>query len=1825
MFLKRILNSKNQLQTTINYFKNSNTEVFNNISSFSFISIPMNHRNKFYAFQKKKNISLKNFSENLEKNNNEEILQSEQQQTNNQESQKPKSKRFSFVKAPSATTSSINPTNSTDPSIPADASKSIPTYNRSPLDNPNNPNTKYFQNLYDNYLKDDTYHEIEENKFDVFLDKMNKLMENESKRHERNQIFAMELRQISLNSKEPLRELLVHYQCHRNENGFDPEAVAEAIFVLGKTNSSRSRFHKCYTDLSHWEFINSVRLYHLVDDIKFAIVNSLAYLNGEQLSKIIKGLKLCNYKNTELATLIEQRLASIIYENYAAFDKEYQRYADMPGVGKKDFLHLNAYATDVSQDKNILAYFEKLMKMDFDKNEDEKLSEASVNDDCKKTEKNKIRGFDKNETIEESEKSEELVELESSMQSVIDSMQEAKDLQINFTDNITNLIDQYFKFEQLMIENPDIREDPYTKYSLQKIQDKLIEIGFIDIKTYKIISAKKLSTEQFSQQKSETVIKILRDYIYVNYPDLFARVIDEIDSTQEKPKTEYKLNLTKHRFSPADLAECLNELSEYAKITSIDINGEDYDSEEFNLNYYDKDIPEKPIEFIRTKPEYTKLYQITKKFLLSIKKELLRKHRNLNDLKYHINKITAYANMNAISKENLNISMIICQEILNNKNIKVENSDMVKLIYASVISGNEHYHSLMNLILKKFDFENLEQLDFDLTVKMLWSLLSYEAKLDDKFFELLKHLNTFDLYNHITEGFKTYDDTSVLFYQLSIALKENVKKYKIENRPELSNIVYLSNKYFENKSLLLKQGELDVIDPLKENTKRIFVEKFYKTKLNLNPANTIKEKENNLNFEKLTVPFSPDLVLDIYGNKFCVFINSLDNDCKKGYFNGRQRLIKNVLEKFYGCFCYFMPISKLITFNPANLGVKFNENLSNENFDKMLFLALSSKKAKIYEGVKTLQKLNNQFNIFISNLVNANNPQFDLIQNLEPNKANLEIFFKNLLYATELEAKFSFNCNYAQFDLNLLEFRKVLSALEIVSESLSENFQKYLIQNLKFEDGNYANLKEFLILISTEYGKYYDLLQEHHKSSQPKSTTNSLLNDDNWMGKRLNVDLINSDLISNNNIQNLKNKNVAVEILNNNYMWCDQYNPYADWEEELKANLDNFNYFATKSQNKFYFNSHKLGSRKVSEGIFPHPRRFRLMKQNGLNNASSVESQFNVDTSNVYESEINRFYHLNEILIAEEIKKNNLLRKDSFPAQLSMKINLLNINNSLKQNLTDNEIIRFISEFEFTEKLIEEHLKNFNAKNNTNIDSKNNADNAAAEFVSRNAEAFKAFHTKLDNLHQQFDEYDKYVMKEYYKEKELVSYDKNASPEQIKKELENKMKKKLEENEDQDALSIYNPNEINYKLSVESILNNIAAESQTSLLSFSGLGATAHSEILNNPEKFLEYKRLVSERNLILCKIITKIIQSKALTNNEKKYVEWLHKKINNSNILNLEINTLSKSVSNLQIKDLSANDLYALNALANVEIKESVFNFAVSDLVLELNNFIDNKTFNKLIHEIFSEAKAKEFKLDSSKNSLFDVNNKEPLLLNKEIKETIWRLSGFFDSLDVEKLRNFLKVKRGKSTFDKIWLQIDEASLEAFIQEVNKHENRIEFLEKWIKRKEYEFEKRIRLPADNLNLNDTQINKIINKKDKNYRKKVLSNIFQNENLKTISPRDVNKFVNEFVEFLPLFNFNYPQSIKDIFVALEDLEEYNNIYKEDLQMLKTYKTLFKIEEENPNEFLAVQPIKMEQEKLIGFDSEEGLFDKDKIIERVKASTIPFVKNVSKVLLSQIAK
>ena len=61
------------------------------------------------------------------------------------------------------------------------------------------------------------------------------------------------------------------------------------------------------------------------------------------------------------------------------------------------------------------------------------------------------------------------------------------------------------------------------------------------------------------------------------------------------------------------------------------------------------------------------------------------------------------------------------------------------------------------------------------------------------------------------------------------------------------------------------------------------------------------------------------------------------------------------------------------------------------------------------------------------------------------------------------------------------------------------------------------------------------------------------------------------------------------------------------------------------------------------------------------------------------------------------------------------------------------------------------------------------------------------------------------------------------------------------------------------------------------------------------------------------------------------------------------------------------------------------------------------------------------------------------------------------------------LSVSRNKDIFDKAYYSNDMKSVEGFVEESNKFDNRIDLLERWIRRKEQEIKERKVLPPASL------------------------------------------------------------------------------------------------------------------------------------------------------------
>jgi hypothetical protein len=327
MFLKNFLNQKNIQIDKIQKFKNLNLSKINTFHFHRLNELVFNNQmNELNQNKKLLNLNLqkKNFCRSSEKTHS--TITSTQQFSNRKSSNQAEK-----------TVSQI-----TDP---------------------------YFKSLFNKYLEENTFHEIEEGNFDVFLDKIKLLIKKEENRQLKNKNFSSEIRQITISSKEPMRDVLIHYEIYRNQNGLDAEAIAETMLVLGKIYSSRDRYFRVYADLTYWEFINSVRTYNLSEDIKACLLNELAYLTGDQLIRMIKGMKLAHYKNTEIMDLILKRLENFVNFKKSYLDNDHLRFANIPGSGKKNFGYVNQFSTVFQEDEGFKNYISKLLKFDYEENE----------------------------------------------------------------------------------------------------------------------------------------------------------------------------------------------------------------------------------------------------------------------------------------------------------------------------------------------------------------------------------------------------------------------------------------------------------------------------------------------------------------------------------------------------------------------------------------------------------------------------------------------------------------------------------------------------------------------------------------------------------------------------------------------------------------------------------------------------------------------------------------------------------------------------------------------------------------------------------------------------------------------------------------------------------------------------------------------------------------------------------------------------------------------------------------------------------------------------------------------------------------------------------------------------------------------------------------------------------------------------------------------------------------------------------------------------------------------------------------------------------------
>ena len=197
----------------------------------------------------------------------------------------------------------------------------------------------------------------------------------------------------------------------------------------------------------------------------------------------------------------------------------------------------------------------------------------------------------------------------------------------------------------------------------------------------------------------------------------------------------------------------------------------------------------------------------------------------------------------------------------------------------------------------------------------------------------------------------------------------------------------------------------------------------------------------------------------------------------------------------------------------------------------------------------------------------------------------------------------------------------------------------------------------------------------------------------------------------------------------------------------------------------------------------------------------------------------------------------------------------------------------------------------------------------------------------------------------------------------------------------------------------------------------------------------------------------------------------------------------------------MKPNDKYAFGSLGKVDLSnEKVQNFSISDLVYELNHFIDPATVRKVEFALMEDKIKQEWGLKGD-FTIVEQRNKEVDLALKEIEELAWRMASQFNEREKQGIKDIISVGRNLEAFDKEFYETDMKSFDEFFELANQFDDRNNLLERWIARKDTDCDLRVNLPTNEMKLSDFEIYKRTSKNEKKAREMIVFNMLPRENV----------------------------------------------------------------------------------------------------------------------------
>ncbi|CDW84758.1 UNKNOWN [Stylonychia lemnae] len=1619
--------------------------------------------------------------------------------------------------------------------------------------------------------------------YEIFIQKMDAVYKSELRYQKRLKKEVEKHIKAPLYSLSPLKDILRSYN-KLTARGFNSELLTQTLRSLDQAQRARGFRGRYMNDYSQDEFEQSWRMAKVFEDIQFGLRKD-QYFSPTHMAQTASLLGEMECKNNKLMPLFFEKINALLDERYNGI-KDYGEQSSHQIIfgGFKNFLSRHYVYKGFQNSEEFDHYVNILVNW---KNENKQpLSKKTL-----------------------AQMSQEVKELEDAMKSTISAAVQVKEMQRDLSAALENVRTQYYKLLETSDKHAFLQENEYIRYDILELQELLVRAGYLDPEE----ALKHFSQEPF-ENRMERAASVFYDYV-INYaPEMlspqheaFYQAAQESikNSNGEQKSNDHYLTELHDAMNLGTLSQAFAGLESLALSYRKDVNREDYLNEFYENYVLPEDKYVKEMEYGRFfKQQHVLMersYLRAWKVFSDESEKLLPYFRDLvnldkDNLDAQLNGLTGLA---AIRFDEPQLRKQIVQNALDllakNKNPSAQGikGGLIGLAQSSTL--DENAKELAKKLTQKV---NHNQYTFSEQINIMWALCAlqqYESQALRNIIKSFNKLNFERLDNDLR--YREYDRLMEAIQALKLEAPKNVQ---ITNKTILAG--FDGQHGYRNSRFPETYANYDpfkrrVLHALAKGLSEASIQ--HEVIMENELVNQQVADQTILNEHKY--PYKPDLIMGYKNQKVGLFVLPETYATKDTYQpTGEQRFRMRLLEKAQKgeIQTAAVAIGQVINFDIEKYQLAINRSF---NFKQVLDQQVK---------VSADQQLSDfsQLSDFALDLVTrAANFTPSLPDDADVRR--MDIFMKKLAQCFQIKQQMELKFDVSQRNIGRDELRFQLMLAGIQYDNLNPQCKHFVKQSLP---QGYDSLKTLLM----EHAQ--QLKHEEDKSVKPLPEQL----DKNWLGTRLEVEL---PQVPNSEFT----KSIVPEMINQRFMWVQDYFHYQDWQQKQKAVFDNFNLLQIplhKDQHKFFFEK-DYHHRRIPQGVFPHPNHKRQVLK---------------PHAQVYELELARQKGQNDemVLFEKEPFKMMILKEfqkietqKPIDQETSMITNLQNIKQGLKSDYSDKEILNIVLlNLNFTEKLIEEHLGQLKLDNQKQPKYLQRDPKAYRQFVqstyhSKDREdPFSHYYLKEANkIEPMIDEVIEFKKKKEHHEENTFSQEKLSKYKQREKKLWEKIDNVLLQDylSSDDFLNISTVNKTDYTINYDMkslVKSEFIYDVEPELLD-SGL----------TDQEYLDLSRARSESKLIKMKIIYKLNQEQELTVNEKKYLKnWLHDIQQNQdrNVLNLRDSLLPEKPSKLSLNDVDAQSLYALNSITKVQFdREQHGQYALNELVLELSHFLDEEVINKVETEVYSDRLRKDWGI-SNDFKVIETRNKEISLVLNELEELAFRASGQFNDTDHEGIVKMYSLKRNRDVFDRSYYEMDLKSLKEFMNAANPYDDRIKLVEQWLQRKEVEFEERQALAPQSLRKSDFELHAEYDRSLKAARERLVSKLLVadeygnkiNKEYKDMTSRELHIISENLAVRLYLFNYDYPIFLPQ---AIEAITSHPNLQQSDRNLIETYCKIFELDwrgEKNAasrDDLLCHSPI-----PLIGTNVKSyGAVTKETVNEMIRRACAPYVDQAAHSLLN----